>query len=187
MVYASSSRQGPATDQVLEILTRLWQTKLKSITALEKWLTKTADAEIKAGIQLQLIDERRHLRLLDEEIKRLGGRVAAQVDHVAQPFAVFLGQSSDLYRLNALYHGIKAFTLDRCSHLIPLVDQQLARVLDQISREEQRHIRWAEIRVARLLKDGDARECYLLTERLKRMLESAWSRPWLSLTRRRSF
>jgi rubrerythrin len=183
MVYASS-RQGQSTDQVMEILSRLWQTKLKSITALEKWLTKTVDAEIKAGIQLQLIDERRHLRLLDEEIKRLGGRVTTEMNQIAQPFAVFLAQSNDLYRLNALYRGIKAFTLDRCSHLIPLVDPQLARVLDQISREEQRHIRWAEIRVARLLKSGEARECYLLTERLKRMLESAWSRPRFSLTRR---
>ena len=184
MAYALSSNHDATTELILELLSRLWQTKLKSITALENWQAKTADAEIKAGLYLQLIDERRHLRILGDEIKRLGGKMAnlALENLVTRPFMVFQAQPNDLMRLSAFHHGIKAFTVSRCSHLLPLVDVMLARTLEQISREEERHIRWADIRIARLETSEDTRQRQILTGRMQAMLEAAWSKPWRELT-----
>src|SRR6185503_10351675 len=113
MAYTMSARrEEPSKDVVLQLLTRLWQTKFKSITIFEKWLSKTSDAEIRAGLQLQLVDERRHLHILSDEIKRLGGSIASQArDNVlVRPFAMVQAQPNDLFRLSAFHHGIKAFT-----------------------------------------------------------------------------
>ena len=184
MAYALSGKQSSNPGLVLELVSTLWQTKLKSITALEMWQKKTANAEIKAGLYLQLIDERRHLRLISEEIKRLGGSMAnlAKDNLVTRPFVVFQMQPNDLLRLSAFYHGIKAFTLSRLGQFIPFADPQLGRVLEQISREEERHIRWADIRIERLQTPGDARQSYFLVGRMEAMLEAAWSKPWRDLT-----
>jgi hypothetical protein len=184
MAYALSSKRDTDPELILDLLSRLWQTKLKSITALEKWQAKTVDAEIKAGLYLQLIDERRHLRLLGDEIKRLGGRMAnlARENFVTRPFVIFEVQPNDLLRLSALHYGIKAFTHSRCNHLLRLVDTRLARALEQISSDEERHIRWADIRIARLESSDDILPRYLLNGRMQAMLEAAWSKPWRALT-----
>jgi rubrerythrin len=162
MGYMVPPKDQNSRDAILELLSRLWQTKLKSITLLEKWFAKTSDLDIKAGLKAQIEDERRHLRILSDEIK-----------------------GKDSQRLSAFYYGIKAFTLDRCSKLIPFVDDALSRTLEQIAREEDRHIRWAEFRLGRLLDTEEARQCKLLVERMEATLEAVWAKPWQRLSQLR--
>jgi hypothetical protein len=171
-------------EAVLEVLGRLWQTKQSSINLMEKWLTKTADFEIKTGLKSQVTDERRHLRLLGEQIVRLGGslKAAAHEQFLGRPMAIVLAQPNDLYRLSAFHRGVKGFTAVRCGHLIPMVDAQLARVLEQITREDERHIRWAEIRLSRALDLTEVRQCRFIVERIQAAMEIIWSRPWRRLT-----
>ena len=179
MAYPLPTRQWNASeDVVVEFLNRLWQTKLKGITVFERWLSKTSDVEILTGLKTQLIDERRHLRFLGDEVTRLGGRLSAATTEnvLSRPFAIALAQPNDLYRLCAFHCGIKAYTVDRCGHLIPLVGAGLARTLEQIAREEQGHIRWAEIRLTRALSGEDGRQLSLLSARMKASLEAAWAR-----------
>ncbi|MPZ48338.1 MAG: hypothetical protein GEU75_03335 [Dehalococcoidia bacterium] len=188
MAYALSIQREASRDIVLQILSRLWQTKLRSISILEKWLEKTADAEIIAGLKPQLIDERRHLRILGDEIKRLGGSIAAlsRENRLGRPFALVQTQPNDFYRLSAFHFGSKAFTLDRCGHMMQLVDIRLGRTLEQIVLDEERHIRWADIRLARLKDVEELRLCQQLMERVGGMLEGVWPKPWLELNRRRA-
>jgi len=196
MTNAFSSHREQSRDIILQLLTRLWQTKLKSISVCEKWLGKTVDAEVKAGLQRQLIDERRHLRLIGDEIKRLGGSIAtlARENRLGRPFAFVMTQSSDLHRLSAYHRGIKIFTLNRCGYLIPHVDINLARTLEQIILDEERHIRWADMRISRVLhsdtfsqvlNSDEVRQCKLLMEKVETMLEAAWPKPWLDIANRR--
>jgi hypothetical protein len=165
----------------------LWQTKLRSITVLEKWLAKTGDSEIKAGLQMQLVDERRHLRLIGDEIKRLGGSIAtlARGNLLGRPFALVQAQPNDNYRLSVFHHGIKAFSLERCSHLLAFVDEELSQTLQQIVFDEERHIRWADLRMSRKADEDEQRRRQLLLERIEIMLKAAWPRPWLELPRSR--
>jgi hypothetical protein len=169
---------------------------LRSISICEKWLARTEDAEIKAGLQRQLIDERRHLRLIGEEIKRLGGSIAtlARENHLGRPFALVLTQPNDLYRLSAFHRGIKVFTLNRCGYLIPHVDLKLARTLEQIILDEERHIRWADLRISRVLHSdtfsqvldsNEVRQCKQIMDKVEAMLEAAWPKPWLDLVHAR--
>ena len=72
-----------------------------------------------------------------------------------------------------------------CSRLIPLVDAGLGRVLEQITRDEERHIRWADIRLARILDEDERRACKQLMDRVGTMLDSVWPKPWLEIGRRR--
>jgi len=178
-------------DATLEIVQRLWRTKLKSITLLEKWMAKTTDLEIKAGLKAQLLDERRHLRLLGDEVNRLGGRLqGSALDQLLErPFAMIQAQSNEAYKLSAYYHGIKAFTANRCGRLIPGVDQALARTLEQIARDEAGHIRWADIRLERVKDIHEQRQIEFLIDRMESVMESVWSRSWrqLSSVRQRFF
>jgi rubrerythrin len=189
MGYMVPSKDQNSRDAILELLSRLWQTKLRSITLLEKWLAKTGDLDIKAGLKAQIEDERRHLRILSDEIKRLGGRLGGPSGEqfFDRPFVIVQAQGKDAQRLATFYYGIKAFTLDRCSKLIPFVDLALSRTLEQIAREEDRHIRWAELRLQRLLDVDEARQCKMLVERMEATLEAVWSKPWqrLNLLRHR--
>jgi hypothetical protein len=196
MPYALSSQTEQSQDTVLQLLTRLWQTKLRSISVCERWLGRTEDADVKAGLQRQLIDERRHLRMIGDEIKRLGGSIAmlARENRLGRPFALVLTQSSDLHRLSAFHRGIKVFTLNRCGYLIPHVDINLARTLEQIILDEERHIRWADMRMAlvlrsetfsQVLNSDEVRQCKLLMEKVETMLEAAWPKPWLDIAHRR--
>jgi rubrerythrin len=187
MGYMVPPKDQNSRDAILELLSRLWQTKLKSITLLEKWFGKTSDLDIKAGLKAQIEDERRHLRILSDEIKRLGGRLGAPFGEqfFDRPFVMVQAQGKDSQRLSAFYYGIKAFTLDRCSKLIPFVDDALSRTLEQIAREEDRHIRWAEFRLGRLLDTEEARQCKLLVERMEATLEAVWAKPWQRLSQLR--
>ena len=170
--------------EVLEVVQRLWRTKFKSITLVEKWMAKTTDFEIKAGLKMQLADERRHLRILGDEIKRLGGRISgSQADQLLErPFALIQAQSSESQKLSAFYRGLKAYTVDRCSRLLPMVDRTLARTLEQISREEEGHIRWADIRLARIRDVSERREVEFLVDRMEKAMEAVWTKRRLWLT-----
>jgi hypothetical protein len=169
---------------LVEVLQRLYQTKLRSGLFLAQWLRDTHDAEIRAGLETQLADERRHARLLGDELRRL----APKLDLVGQsaasrPFSEFGELRSDLHKLCAFHRGVKAFTLNRCGHLTPLVEPRLSLLLDQIAREEERHIRWADIRLARLLTHEEMRACNLLMGRVWAILEAGWERTWRDLMR----
>ncbi len=172
---------------LMEVLVRLWQTKQKSIAVLEKWLLKTADIEIKMGLKSQLTDERRQIHILDDEIKRFGGlaSTAARENALDRPFAIVLSQPNDALRLTAFHRGIKVFSVDRCGHLIPLVESRLARVLEQMARDDERHVRWADIRLARTQGIEEQRQRSVLQRRVLDALETAWTRPWTQLARRR--
>src|SRR5437016_5537680 len=118
---------------ILEILGPLWQTKLKTIRLLDQWMAETADSEIRAGLMGQIIDERRHMRLLGDQIRRLGGTLVlskkgGHADGLSRVFNEALAAGTDLHRLFALHRGIKGHTLDRCGQLVPLVDRILAPV-----------------------------------------------------------
>jgi uncharacterized ferritin-like protein (DUF455 family) len=180
------SEPGPdsSDNPVIEVLQRLWQTKLSGIALLEKWRQETSDAEIRAGLQRQIIDERQHARLIGEQIRRLGGRIGSQVsrDGLARVFAEAEASREDVQRLMAFYRGVKAYTLDRCAHLMPYVDRALAQTLDLVSRDEERHMRWADVRLERLLTYEKMRECNLLLSRVWANLESAWGKQWRQLT-----
>jgi hypothetical protein len=173
-----------STDPVMEILARIWQTKLRSVSLLEDWIPKTTDFEVKAGLQAHLTEERRHLRLLGDEIKRRGGRYATTtLDQVlSKPFALVMAQPDDLSRVRAFHYGIKASCALHCSRLIPLVDLGLGRVLEQISRDEERHIRWADVRLARSTGHLAGRHFDASMARLEAAMEAVWSKPWRRLS-----
>jgi rubrerythrin len=189
MAYALSTQTHieSSRDAVLQMLARLWQIKLRSISIIEKWLARTVDAEIKAGLQFQIIDERRHLRLVGAEINRLGGRLGtlARQNRFGRPFALVQAQPSDAYRLSVFHRGMKPFTLERCGHMMPLVDDELGRTLERIILDEERHIRWADIRLARVQDEEERRRCKALSEGVEAMLDKAWPKPWLELARNR--
>jgi hypothetical protein len=192
MTPTVSTNGDPSRAVVLEILQRLWQTKLNSIALLERWRSETQDTEIQAGLASQVIDERRHTTMIGEEIRRLGGRIGGQVgrDAVGRIFADAESNRDDVQRMFALYRGVKAYTVDRCSHLMPYVDTALAQTLDRLTRDEVRHIRWADVRLERLLTHDKMRECNLLLGRVWSSLEFAWGKQWRQLpwggVRRRS-
>ncbi len=168
---------------IVEVLQRLWQTKLSSISLLERWLTETQDSEIRAGISNQLVDERRHARMIGEQIRRAGGRILHSFpkDAATRVFDEATAEREDLHRLLALYRGIKTYTIDRCSHLIPYVDAALGQVLEALSRDEERHVRWADLRLQRLLSYERVRECNLFVGRVRVQLETAWIKQWKQL------
>ena len=183
-----SSRSDPTDIEasravVIDILQRLWQTKLNSIALLERWRSETRDAEIQAGLAGQIVDERRHATMVGEQIRRLGGRIGGQAakDAASRVFSEAAADREDVRRLFAVYRGVKAYTVDRCSHLMPYVDVALAQTLDHLTRDEERHIRWADLRLQRLLTHDKMRECNLLLNRVWSGLETGWGRQWRQL------
>lgn len=173
----------PSRAAVIEILQRLWQTKLSTIALLESWRNETRDAEIQAGLGGQIVDERRHATMIGEQIRRLGGRIGGKEtkDAASRVFSEARADREDVRRLFAMYRGVKAYTVDRCSHLMPYVDMALAQTLDHLTRDEERHIRWADLRLQRLLTHDKMRECNLLLNRVWSGLETAWGRQWRQL------
>jgi rubrerythrin len=167
---------------VAEIVARLWQTKLRSISLLEDWLPQTSDFGIRAGLQSHLGEERRHQRILGAEITRRGGRRgAAAVGHVLdRPFDLVRDQTDDLERVRLFHQGIKACTVLYCERFLPLLDPGLAHVLEQITRDEQRHIRWAEIRLSQ--EDTGKRRPDPFLAEIEAAMEAVWSRPWRRLS-----
>lgn len=185
MGYALEQDKKYPPQAVIGVLDRLWQTKYLSIVLLEDWIRRTRDVETRAGLETQLIDERRHLHILSDELRRLGGRPSAnQRDKpLGRPFAVTTALTADLHRFAAYYSGIKTVTLNRCYHLIPIVEVALSVALERIARDEERHIRWADIRLARLLTYDDIRTTNLLSGRIRAAMEAAWEKPWRELAR----
>jgi len=172
-------------ESLFDILTRLWQIKLRSIDLLDRWLASTRDSDLKAGIAAHLADERRHLRLLADEVKRRSGRQPSAVDYVVtKPFALVQAQPNDLLKLCAFHRGIKTSTNERCYRLLSLSDAKLAELLAEILQDEERHLRWADLRL-RIMSGEDVRRCNALLEKMSGAMEAVWSRPWRHLTQSR--
>jgi rubrerythrin len=169
-------------DSIFDVVTRLWQIKLQSIDLLERWHTSVKDSDIRAAINGQLTDERRHLRMLADEIKRRGGRQPSAVDHVVtKAFAVVQAQPSEALKLCAYHRGLKASLADRSYRLLSFADPVLGRLLEEMLRDEVRHLRWADARL-RLLSGEDVRRCNALLEKMTGVMDAVWSRPWRHLT-----
>lgn len=169
-----------AEPAIVEVLQRLWQTKLKSVRLLERWRAETTDSDIEVGLTAQLVDERLHLRLLGEQLRRLGVKLNAssREDALSHLFDDIQASGSDVRRLLAFYRGIKAHTLKHCGYLIPVVDRALAAALDRIVLDDERHVRWADFRIRRLLTREAMRDCNVLLDRVHKGLETIWGRSW---------
>ncbi len=184
----SRPAQGSAVeDPVIEIVARLWQTKVRSVELLEEWERRATDRDIKAGLKLQINDERRHQRLLSDEIKRRGGRHGAViVDQILnKPFAIVKMQSDDTARVAAYYNGIKRFTTVRCARLIPIVDPALGHILQQIMQDEDRHLRWADIRLERSMSPALARQYGPMLKLMEQAMDAVWAKPLRRLSQYR--
>ena len=174
-------RSNVPAESLLDVLTRLWQIKLQSIELLERWTKSAQDSDVKAGISAQLNDERRHLRLLADEIKQRGGRQPSTVDHVVtKAFALAQSQPNDMLKLCAFHRGIKASTYERCYRLMNLAGPAISGLLDEMLHDEDRHLRWADLRL-RPISGEDVRRCNALLEKMTIAMEAAWSRPWRHL------
>ncbi len=186
---ASHLAQGSALeDPVIEILARLWQTKVRSVELLDEWQRRASDRDIKAGLKLQINDERRHQRILSDEIRRRGGRHGAViVDQVLnKPFAIVKTQSDDTARVAAYYNGIKRFTATRCARLIPMVDPALGHILQQIMQDEDRHLRWADIRLARSISPVLMRQYDPMMKLIEQAMDGIWAKPLRRLAQGRT-
>jgi rubrerythrin len=168
-------------ESIFDILTRLWQMKTQSVDALERWRASAKDSDVKAGLAAQIADDRRHIRLLADEVVRRGGRRPATVDHVVtKAFTLAQSQPNDMLKLCAFHRGIKATTYQRCYRLMAVADAALAEVLETILQDEERHLRWADQRL-RPISGEDVRRCNALLAKMGGMMEAVWSRPWRHL------
>jgi hypothetical protein len=164
-----------------EILTRLWQIKLQSIDLLEGWYRTASESDVRAGVSVQLADERRHRRLLVDEIKRRSGRQPSAVDRVVtKAFALAQAQPTDTLKLCAFYRGIKASTNQRYYKLLWCADIDLLDVMEQIIQDDERHLRWADFRLSGLSGD-EVRRCNVLLQRMSNIMRAVWLRPWRNL------
>jgi hypothetical protein len=151
---------------------RLWQVKQQSIDLLERWRGTARDSDIRAGIDAQMAYERRHLRLLADELKRRSGRQPSVIDHVVtKTFLLVQSQPNDMLKACAYYRGVKAETKKRFYKLLGYADLQLLEVLEQIIQDDDRTLRWA-----------DVRRCNALLDRIAAMTQAMWSRPWRHLS-----
>jgi hypothetical protein len=185
LLFSAAQEEAEGTSPLLSILDRLWQTKIQSISLIDFWCQKTRDGDIRSGLNAQLEDERRHLRLIGEEIMRRGGRVTSERREgtVGRAFALVRSQSTDLQRLCAYYRGIKLATHSRASQLVQLVEPETARLLEQIAREEERHVRWADIRISHQMKAPDMRDCNVIVDRMEALVDANWQKLWLDFVR----
>ena len=168
-------------DALCEILTRLWQIKLRSIDLMERWYQSALDTEIRAGLSVQISDEWRHRRLIAEELRRRTGRPPTAVDHVVtKAFALVQAQPTDALKVCAFYRGIKASTNRRFYKLLWAADEDLLEVLEQIIQDDERHLRWADIRLQGLSGE-EVRHCTLLLDKMSKTMQAVWLRPWRNL------
>lgn len=168
---------------LLEVLSRLWQVKVRSVELMEAWAASAKDFEIKSGLKAQVNDERRHARLLAEELKRRGYRHSNTLDFVVtKAFALVQAQPSDIFKVCAFHRGIKGLTRERCYRLVPMVDSGLSELLQQILHDEDRHLRWADLRLARSLSGEGIRQCNAVLQKMGEAAEAIWSKPWRRLT-----
>lgn len=185
LFFANSQTEEAAASPVLLILDRLWQTKIQSIALIDFWTQKSTDADLRSGLNMQLEDERRHLRLIGEEIRRLGGRISSERREgtVARAFGLIRSQANDLRRLCCYFRGIKLTTHSRTSQLVQVLEPFTGNLMGQIARDEERHIRWADIRIAHQMKASDIRECNSLVDRMDAMIDASWQKLWLEVVR----
>jgi len=168
-------------DALCEILTRLWQIKLRSIDLMERWYQSATDVEVRAGLGVQLADEWRHRRLLSDELRRRSGRQPTAVDHVVtKAFALVQAQPTDAMKVCAFYRGIKSSTHERYYKLLWCADTDLLDVLEQIIQDDERHMRWADIRL-RGLSGEEVWACNALLEKMSSVMRAVWLRPWRNL------
>ncbi len=168
-------------EALCEILARLWQIKLSSIDLIDRWYRTSSDTGIRAGLSVQLADERRHHRLLSEELRRRTGRPPTTVDYVVtKAFALVQAQPTEAMKVCAFYRGIKASTNQRYYRLLWSADANLLGVLEQIIQDDERGVRWAEIRLNGMSHE-DMRRCTLLLTRMSQMMRAVWLRPWRNL------
>lgn len=168
-------------EALCEILTRLWQIKLRSIDLMERWYLTATDSDVRAGLQVQLADEWRHRRLLADELRRRTGRPPTAVDHVVtKAFALVQVQPTDALKVCAFYRGIKASTNQRYYRLLWAADLDLLDLLEQIIQDDNRHLRWADIRLSSLSGE-EVRHCTLLLLKMSKTMEAVWLRPWRNL------
>jgi hypothetical protein len=174
----------PAAAAVIKVLEYLSQTKARSIEFLTTWIKQTSETDIRAGLMSQLVDERRHLRLLNEALRKLGVRAASirRDVRLSRLFEETNALDLDVHRICAFHRGVKVFTLDRCCHLVPIVGPELSALLDLIARDEERHIRWADIRLARLLTHAEMRTSNQLMGQVGALLDAVWARTWRRVT-----
>jgi len=178
-VFAHS---GISDDALCEILTRLWQIKLQSIDLLERWYSTARDSDVRAGVGAQVSDERRHLRLIADELKRRSGRQPALVDHVVtKAFALVQAQPSDMLKLCAYYRGVKATTHQRVYRLLGHADLALLEVLERVLHDDERSLRWADMRL-HSLSGEDVWRCNALLQKMEGTMQAVWSRPWRHLS-----
>jgi hypothetical protein len=185
LFFSNQRETVETTSPVLSVLDRLWQIKIQSIALVAFWTGKSKDEDIRSGLQMQLEDERRHLRLIGEEIRRQGGRVSSERREgtVGRAFGLIKSQATDLRRLCCYYRGIKLTTHSRASQLQQAVEPSVAELLGQIARDEERHVRWADIRISHLMTAAEMRECNHLVDRMDAMIDASWQKLWLDCVR----
>jgi hypothetical protein len=181
MRYAFA-RSGLSAEALCEILTRLWQIKLQSVDLLDRWHETARDSDIRAGIGAQQSEERRHLRLLGDELKRRSGHQPSTVDHVVtKAFALVQAQPTDTLKACAYYRGIKTTTNQRFYKLLAHADLELLEALERIIHDDERTLRWADIHL-RTLDADDVRRCNALLQKMDETMQAVWSRPWRHLS-----
>ncbi len=187
MVAVATAGRFHEHQAALVILDRLCQTTTHCISLLETWLSDTRDPDVRTGLQSHLIEERRHLRLISDEVKRLGGTPSGSRPEstIGRAFGLAKEQKRDVVRLCLLYRGVKGPTLARCNQLMHLVSPDVARLLDQIGCDEDRQIRWAEIRIARETNAAQVRESGATLERVSSLVDGSWQKVWFDLVRSR--
>ena len=169
-------------EALCEILTRLWQIKLRSIELMERWYQTATDAEVRAGLGTQVSDEWRHRRMLSDELRRRTGRQPTAVDHVVtKAFALVQAQPNDMMKVCAFYRGIKAATNQRYYKLLWCADLDLLDLLENIIQDDERHLRWADLRLQGMSGE-EVRSANLMLARMGQSMEAVWRRPWRNLT-----
>lgn len=174
----------PSSDPVTDIISRLWQVKLRSVSLLEDWLPRTQDFNIRAGLQAHLAEERRHQRMLAAEIMRRGSRQAAMAvgTELDEPFTLVRDQTTDLGRMVLFHQGIKASCVVFALRVIPLVDSVFSPILEQILHDEQRHIRWADTRLSKDRHLLRREACDDALREVEAAMDSLWRRPLTRLS-----
>lgn len=176
------SRSSLPGDVLSEILIRLWQIESRGVELLDRWGSLAVDSDIKAGLHAQVADERRHLRLLTDELRRRGCRQPTQLDHVVvKAFALVQAQPSDALKICAFHRGIKAATRERLYRLLPYADKPLLEVLEQIVRDDDRHLHWADMRL-RGLSGREVRQCNALLGQVLGAMDAVWGPLWRHLS-----
>jgi hypothetical protein len=66
---------------------------------------------------------------------------------------------------------------------VQIIEPSTAGLMGQIARDEERHIRWADIRIAHQMTAAEMRECNSLIDRMDTMVDASWQKLWLDVVR----